>query len=64
MMSSVVSSVMMVTISDDIPCLGESVVVVRGLCGVMGAMMLVVTHSVCKYYLKKITKISVFTQVF
>ena len=52
MASSVVSSVMMVTISDDIPCLGESVVVVRGLCGVMGAMMLVVTHSVCKYYLK------------
>ena len=35
-----------------VPSLGESVVVVRGLCGVMGAMVLVVTHSVCKYYLK------------
>ena len=51
-MTSMMASVMMVAISDDIPCLGKSVVVVRGLCGVMGAMLIVVTHSVCKYYLK------------
>ena len=43
---------MVVAISTDIPCLGESVVVVRGLCGVMGAIMIAVTHSVYKYYLK------------
>ena len=51
-MTSMVSSVMVVAISTDIPCLGEGVMVVRGLCGVMGAMMIVVTHSVYKYYLK------------
>ena len=46
-----VASVMMVmrmTVSDDFPRLGESVVVVRGLGGVMGAMLLVITHGGCR----------------
>ena len=51
-MTSVVFSVgfsmMMVTVSEAIPRLGESVVVVRGLSGVRGPMQLVVTHSGCK----------------
>ena len=42
-----VMMVMMMTVSEDFPRLGESVVVVRGLSGVVGAMLLVVTHSGC-----------------